>query len=405
MTESKPYEEGPTPPSERIVGLDALRGFALLGILVINVWVFSMPESVLANPTVYGDFTGANYWTWFVGHVFAQQKFITLFTILFGGGVVLFTRSAEQKGRRPLELFFRRSGWLVVFGLAHAYLLWYGDILFAYGVCAFGVVFLRHLEARLLAYAGVFLVAVPSVLEILAGLTMDPAAIASTWQPPESVLRTEVETYRSGWRDQMDHRIPAAFERQTTGFLGYTAWRVSGSMLLGMALFKWGILTNDRSSRFYRWLLGVGTTAGLVVILTGVWYIQSNDWAGGSALFWRQFNYWGSLLLAGGYIGAVMLYCRWRPEGAISRALAAVGRTAFSNYLLQTILATSIFYGHGLGLFGQVTRLEAFGIVVAIWAIQIVLSVLWLRYFRYGPMEWLWRVLTYGTLQPFRRNR
>ncbi|RKD97780.1 DUF418 domain-containing protein [Halopiger aswanensis] len=396
---------GPTAPSERIVALDALRGFALLGILIINIRVFAMPEATLGNPTVYGDFTGGNYWAWVVGHVFAQQKFITIFTFLFGGGVVLFTQKAEQRGRSVFGLYARRNGWLVVFGLAHAYLLWYGDILVAYGVCAFGVVLLRDLEPRTLAGLGFVLVAVPSLIEGLAGLVMDPAAIASTWHPSEAAIQAELEAYRGGWLEQLSHRVPSSLSRQTTGLLGYTGWRVSGSMLLGMALFKRGVLTNDRSTRFYRRLVAVGASSGLAVILVGVWYIEANDWAAGVALLWRQFNYWGSFALAGAYIGLVMLYCRRRPNGPATRALAAVGRTAFSNYILQTVLATSIFYGHGLGLFGSLTRLELLGVVVAIWAVQVPLSVLWLRYFRYGPLEWLWRVLTYGQWQPLRADR
>ncbi|MFU8868716.1 DUF418 domain-containing protein [Natronococcus sp.] len=398
-------DDGPTDPSDRIVALDALRGFALLGILIINIRIFAMPEATLSNPTAYGDFSGSNYWAWFAGHVLAEQKFITLFTILFGGGVVLFTRNAERRGDPVSELYTRRFGWLVAIGLAHAYLLWYGDILVAYGLCAFGVVVIRDLPARTLAVAGVGLVAIPSLTEIAGALTMDPAAIAGTWQPPESALRAEIETYRGGWVEQLEHRVPTSFERQTVGFLGYTAWRVAGAMLLGMALFKWGVLTNERSSRFYRRLIAVGAVGGLAAILVGVWYIEANDWAPGAALFWRQFNYWGSFLLAGAYLGAVMLYCRWRPTGILTRALAAVGRTAFTNYLLQTVLATSIFYGHGLGLFGQLSRVELLGVVAAIWVVQILLSVLWLHYFRFGPIEWLWRTLTYRSRQPLRRDR
>ncbi|OYR81679.1 hypothetical protein DJ71_13160, partial [Halorubrum sp. E3] len=106
--------------------------------------------------------------------------------------------------------------------------------------------------------------------------------------------------------------------------------------------------------------------------------------------------------VAGGYVGLITLFVRWRGEGIVTRALAAVGRTAFTNYLLQTVIATTIFYGHGLGLFGYVSRVEAMGIVVGIWAVQVVLSVLWLRYFRFGPVEWVWRTLTYGERQPMR---
>ncbi|WP_267162824.1 DUF418 domain-containing protein [Halovenus salina] len=397
-------ESGPTPPSERIVALDALRGFALLGILVINIRLFSMPEIVLSNPTAYGEFTGANYWAWFAGHVLAEQKFITLFTILFGGGVLLFTRNAEQKGKDALGLFFKRSGWLVVFGLVHAYVLWYGDILVAYGVTAFFVVFLRDHDARSLFGLAIVLLAIPSLTEVSVALTSQAGDLASTLDPPASTLQSEIETYRSGWVEQLDHRVPTSFRRQTEGYLGYTFWRVAGAMILGMALFKEGILTNERSSRFYRRLAVGGGVVGLALTLAGVAFIETNDWAVDSILLWQQFNYWGSFLLAGGYIGAIMLLSRRFAGGAVTGGLAAVGRTAFSNYILQTLVATTIFYGHGLGQFGQVTRAEALGLVVVIWLVQIPLSVLWLRYFRFGPMEWLWRLVTYESVPPLRRG-
>ncbi len=397
-------ETGPTLPADRVIGLDALRGFALLGILLVNIWVFSMPEAVLGNPTVYGDFTGANYWAWLGTHIFAEQKFITIFTILFGGGVVLFTQKRDRQGQDVFDLHVRRSGWLVAFGLAHAYLLWYGDILVAYGICAVGVFFVRDLPARTLAAAGAALASVPVILEVSAGLTADPATVLPAWQPAEAVIRAEVATYRSGWIDQLSHRVPAAFDRQTGGFLGYTAWRVSGAMLLGMALFKWGVLTNDRSAQFYRRLVVGGTVSGLPLILLGVWYIEANNWAVEAALFFRQFNYVGSFLLAGAYIGGCMWYCQWRPTGLLTRALAAVGRTAFTNYILQSVLATLIFYGHGLGLFGHLSRVELLGVVVAIWLVQILLSMVWLRYFRFGPIEWVWRMLTYEQRQPIRAD-
>jgi len=329
---------------------------------------------------------------------------MTLFTVLFGGGVVLFTRNAERRDDSALALQFRRARWLIVFGLAHAYLLWYGDILVAYGVTALGVVYLRDQTPRTLTLLGVALLLVPSATEVLWALTGDLSEFARTWRPPQAALQAEIETYRSGWLEQLDHRVPTVFDRQTSGYLASTVWRVGGTMLFGMALFKWGVLTNERSTRFYRRLVVVGATTGLAAVLAGVWYIEAAGWTSSAALFWLQFNYWGSLPLAGAYVGLVMLYARWRPEGVLTRTLAAVGRTAFSNYLLQTVLATSIFYGHGLGLFGRVTRVEALGVVAAIWAVQVVLSVVWLRYFRYGPMEWLWRVLTYNELQPLRRG-
>ncbi len=398
-------EEGPTPPSERIVSLDALRGFALLGILIINIQVFSMPEVVLFNPTAYGDFNGANYLAWLFGEIFARQKFITLFTVLFGAGVILFTESADRREGSTFPLFYRRNAWLVIFGLLHAYVLWYGDILVAYGLCAFFVVFFRDLPPVRLARLGFVLVAVPSLIEVSSALSVDPASIAAQWEPATAALEAEIEAYRDGWFEQLEHRAPSAFDRQTSGFVIFTFWRAAGSMLLGMALYKWGILTNDRSRGFYARLAAGGAVVGLAIILAGIWYIHANDWAAGAALYWRQFNYWGSFALAGGYIGVLMLIADLWPDGLVTRALAAVGRTAFSNYILQSVLATLIFYGHGLGLFASVTRVEALGIVVVIWMIQVPLSVLWLRFFRYGPLEWIWRVLTYRSMQPMRVSK
>ncbi|ELZ29405.1 DUF418 domain-containing protein [Halorubrum distributum] len=394
-------DPGPTPPSERITSLDALRGFALLGILVINIRVFSMPEQTLLNPNVYGDFSGLNYWTWFLGHVFAQSKFITIFSALFGAGVLMFIESKEEKGQDAVRLHLRRTAVLIAVGLLHAYLLWYGDILVAYGFTGIFLLFVRDLDARRLAgLAGVFLLFIPAI-ELFAAVSIGGEALAGQWLPSEAAIRQEVAAYRGGWLDQMSHRVDSSFQRQTSGFIGSSFWRVGGVMLLGMALYKRGVLTGERSTAFYRRLVA-GGVVGVGIVVAGVAYIEANDWSAGAALYWRQFNYVGSLLVAGGYVGLITLFVRRRGEGIVTRALAAVGRTAFTNYLLQTVIATTIFYGHGLGLFGYVSRVEAMGIVVGIWAVQVVLSVLWLRYFRFGPVEWVWRTLTYGEAQPMR---
>ncbi|PHQ39585.1 hypothetical protein DJ69_05435 [Halorubrum persicum] len=394
-------DAGPTPPSERIVSLDALRGIALLGILLINVWVFAMPEQTLLNPTVYGDFTGANYWAWAVSHVFGQNKFITLFSALFGAGILLFIESKEEKGQDALRLHYRRTAILIAIGLMHAYLLWYGDILVAYGVTALVVVAFRDLEPRTLAGVGVVFLLFLPVVELLVAATIGGDAIASQWEPARAAIEQQVATYRSGWFEQLDHRVPSSLDRQTTGYINQSFWQVGGTMLIGMALYRWGVLTGERSTALYRKLVALGVV-GLAITVAGVVYIEANEWSAGAALYWRQFIYVGSFPLAGGYLGLVMLYARRRPNGPVTRGLAAVGRTAFTNYLLQTVIATTVFYGHGFGLFGSVSRVEQLGFVAAVWAAQIVLSVLWLRRYRFGPVEWVWRTLTYGERQPMR---
>jgi Predicted membrane protein len=396
-----PDSPSPTPPSDRILGLDVLRGFALLGILVINIQAFAMPFATLNNPTAYGDLTGANYLVWVVSHVLAKRKFITLFSLLFGAGIVLFARSKRED--EATRLHYRRTAFLLAAGLAHAYLLWYGDILVPYAVCGLVVFFVRDWEPKLLARVGLLLIAVPALMYIASGVSLESTqAVLAQWNPSDAAVAAEIDTYRSGWLAQFDHRIPTAISQQTSGFVALIFWRTSGLMLWGMALFKWGVLSNERSAQFYRRLLAGGLLGGIPLILAGVWYNEAIDWSVRALFFGSQFNYWGSLLLAGAYIGGVMLFCRRFGGGFVTSALSAVGRTAFSNYILQTVIATTIFYGHGLGLFGRVSRVEQAGVVVAIWVVQIVLSVLWLRYFRFGPLEWLWRTVTYGERQPLR---
>lgn len=408
MAEPTPDEPRPHPtgPSERIVALDSLRGFALLGILVINITLFSMPLAAANNPTVFGDFTGVNYAVWLGSYVFFELKFMTLFTLMFGAGIVLFTTSKERRGAPALTLHYRRMAILLLIGLAHAYLLWSGDILVAYGLCALVVVLARHWRPIRQVIVGTVLIAIPFLLYLsLAFAPEIPDTLVALWEPSEETIQSEIEAYRGGWSDQMDHRVPMSLVIHTQDFLSWRFWRLSGLMLLGMALFKWGVLSNERSERFYRQLLIGGGAVGLTLILVGVWYKTQHDWGlRQSFLIAEQFNYWGSIPLAFAYIAGMMLWCRHRVEGVITRAFTAVGRTAFSNYLLQTLLATSIFYGHGLGLFASVSRAEAVLVVGLIWVVQISLSVLWLQRFRFGPVEWIWRALTYGERPPLRRS-
>ncbi|ELY41602.1 DUF418 domain-containing protein [Natronorubrum sulfidifaciens] len=404
----------PTDPSDRIVALDALRGFALLGILVINIWLFALPTVATFNPTLYGDFTGGNYVAWLISHVFFERKFVTLFTFMFGGGMVLFLESKARKGQPGRKLHLSRTFWLLVIGLGHAYLLWYGDILVFYALCGFIVVWVWRWRPVRQFILGIVLFSIPSVLYLLMGMgyLFLPAegraeieaellaAFGAEFSPEQ-----EIEIYQGEWLDQVAHRTPVLFEYHTLGFLFELFWMLGGLMIVGMSLYKWGVLSNQRSTRFYKRVLVGAGGVGLALVLVGVWLREVFAWETVPVLTLAfQFNYWGSLLLATGYLAGIMLLCRWLQDGLVVQAFTAVGRTAFTNYLLQTVIATSIFYGHGLGLFGQLSLLELLGVVVLIWAIQIPLSMWWLGRFRYGPVEWVWRTLTYGQRQPIRRE-
>jgi len=405
---------GPTDPADRIVALDALRGFALLGILVINIWLFGMPTIASFNPTLYGDFTGANYLAWLVSHVFFEQKFVTLFTFLFGAGMVLFLESKERKNQPGRRLHLSRTFWLLVIGLGHAYLLWYGDILVFYALCGFLVVWVWRWRPTRQLILGVVMFAIPSLIYLLAGIGYLSLGADGRAEFEEELLATfgaeysperEIEIYQGAWVDQVAHRAPLLVDAHTVGFLFEAFWMLGGMMILGMALYKWGVISNQRSTRFYkRIFVGVGGV-GLALVLVGVWLRELLAWETVPVLTLAfQFNYWGALLLATGYLAGIMLLCRWFTDGLVVRALSAVGRTAFTNYLLQTVIATTIFYGYGFGLFGEVSRVGLLGVVVLIWAIQIPLSMWWLNRFQFGPVEWLWRTLTYRTRQPMRRE-
>lgn len=396
---------------ERILALDVLRGFALLGILYMNVQLFAMPKAAYLNPTAWGDLAGADLWAWRIIHVLVDQKFIALFTILFGAGILLFCDRLESRGVPPLRLHLRRTVWLLAIGLLHAYALWAGDILAVYAACAFLVYPLRKARpARLLA-VGLVLLAVPTLMAIAAQATLPhwPAdaldALRADWRPSAETLDAEVRAYRGSWLDQATQRVPAALELHSFLFFVHFGWRTVGLMLVGMALLKWGVLSGARPTRFYATMAAVGLALGIPLAVAGVVYHESTGWAVETSLFaGAQFNHWASVLVAGGYVGLVLLLCRLAAASRPVAALAAVGRMAFSAYLLQTLVATTVFYGHGLGLFGTLDRTTQVAFATLVLVAQVIFCVLWMRHHHFGPMEWVWRTLTYGRRQPLRRR-
>jgi len=401
----------PVSIAERVIALDVLRGFALLGILVMNIQAFSMPEAAYFVPTVYGNLDGINLWVWTVSHVLMDQKFMALFSILFGAGIVLQTAKADTRGINATGFYYRRTFWLLVFGLVHAYLFWAGDILTTYAICAALVFWLRKLSPRNLLIIGICVLLVSPLLTFgsYKSLQFAPADVvqnvAAEFSPSEEVIQAEVAAYRGGWIAQMAARVPSSVTTHTSGLLFYLLWRASGLMLVGMALYKWGVLSAARTPGFYNRLIVIGFGVGLPVVAYGVYINFSNNWG---VLYSRigpgtLYNYFGSVFVAFGYLGLVMRMVQLGIFSSLQKRLAAVGRMALTNYLLHTILATLLFYGYGFGLFGSVPRWGQVLVVLMIWGIQLVISPLWLRYFRFGPFEWLWRSLTYKCIQPMKR--
>ncbi len=400
---------GPITGSQRILSLDVLRGVALLGILVMNIQCFAMIMAAYMNPTAYGDLDGVNWWVWYLGHLLADMKFITIFSMLFGAGVVVMTSRREAAGQGSAGVHYRRMGWLLLFGLLHAHLLWYGDILYSYALCGLVLWLFRAAPPWLLIGLGVAAVSVAWLLEVFLGISLANGwipveEVAADWAPPREVVEAEIAAYRGSWLDQMGHRVKAALFFETFIFLIGIAWRVGGTMLIGMALGKLGVFSAARSRRFYWGLVAIAALVGIPAVMYGVHRNVEAGWSlKYSFFFGPQFNYWGSILVALGWVGLVMLVCKSDSLRPFTRPFAAVGRMALSNYLMQTVLCTFIFYGHGLGQFGMFERWQQLLVVIMIWILQLVVSPIWLRHFWFGPAEWLWRSLTYMELQPMRR--
>ena len=392
---------GPVAPAGRIDAIDVLRGCALLGILAVNVQLFAMPEAAYFNPTAWGDLQGANLLVWLGTRLLADQKFMTIFSMLFGAGIVLLAARAEQPaGARRAHC--RRMGWLALFGLLHAHLLWAGDILFLYAVCGMLVYPLRSRSPRLLLLVGAAVLCVAPAISLAgaASWTSWPEEartefIATVWRPAQAALDHELAAYRGGWLAQLPVRSASAFGFETFVLLAWGVWRAGGLMLVGMALFKLDVFGARRSRRFYGALAAAGLAVGLPLESWGVALDFRHGWGVWSFFQGRLFNYGASLAVGLGYVGLVMLACRTPALRRATRPLAAVGRTALTNYLLQTAICTTLFYGHGLGWYGAIDRLGQAGVVAGVWAVQLAAAPLWLRGRRHGPAEWLWRRLTF----------
>ena len=400
---------GPTSQQERIEVLDVLRGFALLGILTMNIGSFSMPSAAYMDPTAWGEFSGLNLGLWVTTHLFADLKFMAIFSMLFGAGLVLMSNRRSARGEKTAGLHLRRMFRLLVFGLLHAHLLWPGDVLVWYALCGTVLFAFRNVGPRTLISLALVSWSIGSLILITGALSFqdwppeEAAQLIADLKPQQEVLLAEVNHYRGGWLEQMNVRLPTAIESETSIFASWAVWRVSGLMLLGMALFKLGILTGQAESRTYRRMISAGLVVGLPLIGLGIQRNFAAAWAAPDFLFINSLlNYWGSIPVALGWVGVVMLTLKSGLALDLTSRLSAVGRLAFTNYILQTVICTTVFYGHGLGLFGSIDRSGQLLVVFAVWGFQLWLSPLWLRSFRFGPLEWLWRSLVYMKVQPMR---
>ena len=399
----------PIAGADRIHQLDVLRGVALLGILVMNMISFGLPGALYFNPVALGPLEGLDRVAFLFSEVFANEKFMGLFSVLFGAGVVLFTDRIRSKGKSEAAWHYRRNGWLLLFGLAHAYLLFYGDILVTYAICSVWLFFFRGWSVRgLLLAAGVFLGGL-MLANLFFGWSMpywtpeELDGLRAFRSPDAASVAQEVDAYRGSWLDQMAQRIPGALTIQTA-LLPFVAPRATGMMLLGMALYKAGVLTDGRDRQWNGRLALIGLGLGTLISGFGVWQNEAVAWSMEYSFFTGSvLRTLGMVPLVRGYIGGILWLCEGQLGAWLERRLAPVGRMAMTNYLTQTILATTIMYGPGLGCYHTMGRAELWLLILPIWGLQIAWSSWWMERFHFGPFEWLWRSATYWKAQPMRR--
>lgn len=423
----------PTGRTDRIEMLDVTRGIAVLGILLINIVGFGLPDAY-DDPTNWGGHTGANLVVWRITSLFFEGTMRGLFTLLFGAGALLFLQrhAARDTGLRPADLYFRRTSLLIVFGLINGYLLlWDGDILFYYGVVGLFLFVFRKLSPRTLILICAVALTVPTIMNALdraeymdiraqaqlAEADMSSGAVLSMDQLQAiDELRQAIEDHKPS-RDQLANvaaqmrgSYASAFNLvrartfywETTFFVRYGFAECLGMMLLGMALLKLGVLGEGVTTRAYLALMSIGYAIGLAVNIREMNMIESSDFAVEAYVNTFLTYDLGRIPMTLGHLGLIGLLCRSSVLQRTKRTLANVGQMALTNYLMQSVICAILFTGAGFGWFGQLQRYELYYVVLAIWFAQLLWSPWWLRRFQFGPAEWLWRSLTYGTRQPMR---
>ena len=408
------------PTANRIVALDFVRGAALFGILLMNITGFGLPHAY-NNPVNYGGAEGANLMAWQIIQIGFEGTQRGLFSMLFGAGIVLFTSRLEAKGRGDVaDIYMRRNLWLAVFGMVNGYLfLWSGDILFFYGLIALIVFPFRKMMPRylLLIGAGAMLLgaifALKETNESLAnysafqavqaggvGVTEEQQEKAKDWE--RSLERHE---YTADEQSEYIKEATASYSSsfwlnasetatmESTVFYRFFFLDIFSMMMIGMALFKLGVFTLERSPGFYWALVIVGYGIGLTINTIETRMIMDGGF-GLLAFNQAAITYdLGRLSTTAGHLGLLLLLARSGIFPLFQNALASVGRMAFTNYLTHSVVCAIFFVG--FGYFGQLQRYELYYVVLTICLVQLVLSPLWLKYYKMGPLEWLWRYLTY----------
>jgi uncharacterized protein len=409
--------------SDRHVSIDAVRGFAVLGILLMNIVGMGLPAFAYIDPTYAGGSTGADLWTWAVNNVVTDGKMRALFTMLFGASAVLIAERAEGSRPGPMQTHYRRMFWLFVFGMIHAYFLWWGDILVTYALAGLFIFPFRKLAPRVQLGVGVAILALllaknaiqaNQLFELHAAATAPSASGAAlkAWQdasasiiPPPDLKAQELAGFGGGFFDAMKARALTALLVQLILMPTDELPEAIGQMFVGMALFRMGFFTLRWSNRAYLTTIAVGYLVAAPVTAWITWRIQQDGFEALSLHRWEVWQQISRPLVGLAHAGVVLMIVRAGVAPGIVDRLAAAGRMAFSNYLMTSIITTLVFCGFGLGLYGKLSRFEELAVVAGVWVFILAWSKPWLARFYYGPFEWAWRSLVRWSPQPFVRGR
>jgi len=403
----------------RIVTIDAIRGFAVCGILVMNIVSMGMPVYAYVDPHYYGGARGWDWFAWAAAYVLVDGKLRALFTMLFGASLLLITDAAEDRTPGPARTHYARIFWLFVFGMLHAWLVWYGDILVDYAIAGAIAFFARKWDKGAIGFAAFCLIGFSlahslieyhdtQILQSFANAPHPPADAVREWNkvlaetlPSPDVVAHEVNLYRGGFADVFRIRAETTAAFQTL-YLPINMPETLGFVLLGMLLYRLDFWSGGWSRRAYAWTILAGAiTIPLYWPLVGA--IETHHFDPAFLPLADAFTLLLRPFLALAYAAAVILAVQRGSARWLTRRLAAAGRMAFSNYLGTSLIMTTIFYGYGFGLFGRLHRAQLHLLVLGQWVLILGWSPLWLRYFRYGPFEWVWRSLSRGRLVSFRQ--
>ena len=406
----------------RYQSLDALRDFAVMGILLMNIIGFSMPMAAYVNPAARGGADGPDFWAWVIAFVVIDGKMRGLFSLLFGASMLLIVERAEAKGDDATSVHLRRMFWLFLFGLIHFCFIWAGDILALYALCGAFALSLRALSVRGLIWMGSAFMLLNMLFWAMTLLSVHDArfaalAIGASAEAQAEFaailaelgasggdgVRKDIALHLVSYGRLVGSRISDVLGGLVGQLFAYGPETI-GLMAWGMALFKSGALTGAWAQGRYLRAAAIAYAIGLPMSLVLVWAAGSS---GFDPLIMADIFYVGSMpprmaVMLGHTMLLLWLISRMR--GRLLERIAATGRTAFSNYIATSIVMTTIFYGYGLGLYGGLPRAAVYLFVPPMWIFMLLWSKPWLDRFQYGPLEWLWRSLARGQRQPFNKG-